>query len=135
MIVTLCGSARFEPEFHLWNKVLTLSGHIVLSLACFPSIEGSKDWYTPEQKAVLDRMHREKIVVSDAIAVLNVGGYVGASTLREIQFAEALDKRVYALQSWGAHKPWASVGRSSFWDLLPEAGSYRNQLVAMVDTP
>ena len=41
LTITLCGSARFEAEFHKWNKALTLSGHTVFSLGCFPSIEGT----------------------------------------------------------------------------------------------
>jgi hypothetical protein len=29
MIITLCGSSRFEPWFHAWNQALSLSGHVV----------------------------------------------------------------------------------------------------------
>ena len=134
LTITLCGSARFEEHWKVWNKVLSLSGHTVFSLACMPSDNGGKDWYTPEQKRRLDAVHKLKIQRSDAIAVLNVDGYVGESTLSEIEHARLLDKRIYALQSWGAHKPWCSVGMPSFWDLLPEAGQYRNSLVDLVRT-
>lgn len=55
MIITLCGSARFEQDFHEWNERLTLAGHCVFSLAVFPSIKGGeKNWYTDEVKQTLD---------------------------------------------------------------------------------
>lgn len=101
MIITLCGSARFESWFHVWNKVLTLSGHTVFSLTAFPSIEGERVWYTPEQKAELDKAHFRKIDASDAIVVLNVMAYLGESTLNEIEHARKRRVTTYFLQSWG----------------------------------
>ena len=32
-------------------------------------------------------LHRQKILISDEILVLNVGGYIGSSTMNEIFFA------------------------------------------------
>jgi len=114
MIITLCGSARFEPWFHAWNEALSLSGHVVFSLAAYPSqYEGVKEWYTKEEKAVLDAVHKGKIDVSHAILVLNVFAYIGESTLSEIEHArrgerwrDASDralplKTTYFLESWG----------------------------------
>lgn len=98
--VTLCGSARFESHFHLWNKLLTLSGHTVFGLGCYPSIEGSKDWYSPEEKDTLDTVHKLKISRSDAIVVLNVDGYIGESTLSEIRFAALFGTRIHMLEAW-----------------------------------
>ena len=97
MRITLCGSARFEKEFHEWNKKLTLAGHVVYSLAVFPSQEDEKNWYTPEQKRMLDRVHFKKIENSDAILVLDVAGYIGESTAREVSHAKACIKRIYYL--------------------------------------
>lgn len=101
MIITLCGSARFEEAFKEWNKILTLQNHCVFSLGVYPSYEGEcKDWYTPEQKLILDAVHMAKIVASDAIFVLDLPAedtktYIGESTRREIEFARAVNKRVY----------------------------------------
>lgn len=95
MIITLCGSARFEHEFHDWNKRLSLRGHVVIGLSRYPSQEGSKDWYTPEQKVTLDLVHLRKINVADAVLVINVDGYVGDSTRREIEWARMCGKDVY----------------------------------------
>ena len=64
MIITLCGSARFEAWYHMWNEALSLAGHRVFGLASYPSMhEGEKSWYTPEQKVTLDMVHKQKIQV------------------------------------------------------------------------
>lgn len=156
MILTLCGSARFEPWFHAWNEALTLAGHCVFSLAAFPSQHaGDKDWYTPEQKLALDRAHFAKIAASDAIVVLNPYAYLGESTLREIK---ARAEAAYFLESWGKG---CGIGRNhgiearaaarafgvpvgfgspintfdrSAWDpkLLGEGGAERGVLVEMI---
>lgn len=45
-------------------------------------------------KAALDDLHLRKIDLSDEIFVVNPGGYVGASTRREIAYARAAGKPV-----------------------------------------
>lgn len=98
MKITLCGSARFEQEFQEWNEKLTFAGHVVHSLAVLPSFHGGdKNWYTPAQKQTLDLAHLAKIEESDAIFVLDVGGYIGDSTRREIEWAHIRNKIVYFL--------------------------------------
>lgn len=95
MIITLCGSTRFEAAFHYWNERLTMDGHVVLALAVYPSQKGDKNWYTPEQKVRLDEVHKRKIDISHAVFVVdNVvpgqpteGPYIGDSTLSEITHA------------------------------------------------
>lgn len=107
MRLTLCGSARFEEEFHKWNEDLTLAGDVVYSLAVFPSQKQGQqelvgrpahEWYSAAQKAQLDGVHRAKIDNSDGIVVLDVGGYVGNSTQGEIDYARAQGKAVYWLE-------------------------------------
>lgn len=97
MKLTLCGSAKFEKDYHIWNKLLSLAGHVVYGLAAWPSIEGKKDWFTEEEKNTLDLIHLAKIDASDAIVVLNPGGYVGESTKKEILWAYMNDKSIFAL--------------------------------------
>ena len=43
---------------------------------------------------MLDKIHKEKIKLSDAILVVNVNGYVGNSTKSEIEFAKSLNKEI-----------------------------------------
>lgn len=95
MIITLCGSARFEQDFKKWNERLTLAGHTVFSLAVYPSDkQGEKNWYTEEQKRELDAAHFRKIEASEAILVINTDGYIGESTTREIFYAHGLGRRI-----------------------------------------
>ena len=106
MKITLCGSARFEQEFHEWNEKLTLAGHTVYGLAVYPSSKnGDKNWYGDANKQTLDLVHLSKIEESDAIVVLNVGGYVGDSTRREIEWARIRNKKVYYAEA-GSQDSW-----------------------------
>jgi hypothetical protein len=95
MIITLCGSARFEADFKDWNRRLTLSGHVVFSLAVYPSDMGSKGWYTVAQKEQLDRVHKLKINASDAVFIINRNDYVGESTASELAYARQKDKQIF----------------------------------------
>lgn len=94
MIITLCGSARFEKEFKDWNLRLTFSGHTVFSLTAYPSDHGKREWYSVHQKDMLDKAHKRKIRASDAIFILNVEDYVGESTRSEIAYARKLKRKI-----------------------------------------
>jgi hypothetical protein len=100
MRITLCGSTRYEKLFHYWNEKLTLAGHVVYGLAVYPSSKQEvKDWYTEDQKTMLDLVHFAKIDNSDAIVVLNQGGYIGISTAREIKWATLKNKGVFYIET------------------------------------
>ena len=73
-------------------EIMTLAGNCVLT----PNelTRDSKDDYTEEEARMIDLMHKEKIKLSDAIIVVNVGGYVGNSTQSEITFAKKLNKEI-----------------------------------------
>lgn len=98
-IVTLCGSTRFKDAFTQAQLNETLRGNIVLTIGC--AMHSDKDIFahlTPEQlektKERLDWLHFRKIDLSDEILVLNVDGYVGESTSREIAYAIETGKEV-----------------------------------------
>lgn len=95
MILTLCGSARYEPYWHEANKLLGLAGHICFSLMTFPSVEKEKSWYTPEQKWTLDLAHFAKIEESDGVVMLNIDKYLGESSSRELEWARMRNKAVF----------------------------------------
>ena len=96
MKLTLCGSSRFEQQFHEWNEKLSLVGHVVYGLAVYPSSkDNNKNWYSTAQKQTLDLVHLAKIDNSDAIVVINVDGYISDSTRREIEWARVRGKTVY----------------------------------------
>lgn len=105
MIITLCGSSRFESWFHMWNQALGMSGHVPISMCSYPSLHNGETnpeiALGEEVKRTLDHVHKQKIDISNAILVLNVFGYIGASTASEIYHAGAIGRRIYFLESWG----------------------------------
>lgn len=95
---TLIGSGKFEYAYHDWSRWLAFGGHPCFSLACFPSQMNGKDWYTDAQKAMLDHVHLRKIDMSQCVLVLNVGGYVGGSTMLELLYAISKGKAVFSIE-------------------------------------
>lgn len=87
-VITLCGSTKFKDEFIHMQKVLTLQGYIVISVGCFGH-SGDKEVLDEGVKEMLDDMHKRKIDMADEIFVINKGGYIGSSTLSEIQYAKS----------------------------------------------
>lgn len=96
-IVTLCGSTRFKEQFLEAQKRLTLEGSIVIGVGLFGHF-GDDDVWKPGVKEMLDDMHLRKIDIADEIFVINVGGYIGESTKREIAYAEKTGKTVNYLE-------------------------------------
>lgn len=100
MRITLCGSTRFESKFHEWNHKLALAGHTVYSLSLFGrevKDVGKDDnkIVTEDEKIVLDLVHLDKIMNSDAVVVIDVDEYVGFSTAREVRWARMQGKKVF----------------------------------------
>lgn len=87
-IVVLSGSTRFRTKFEEIAARLTLEGVIVLmphvwirSDPAYADIDG-------ETKFALDELHLQKIDLADEVLVVNPEGYIGASTSKEIDYAE-----------------------------------------------
>lgn len=97
MIITLCGSTRFKDLFFSVAKELTLAGNIVLMPMVFHHTDN--DELTEEQKIRLDNLHKLKINMSDAIYVINYGGYIDKSTYGEIDWASKLNKQIFFLEN------------------------------------
>ena len=91
-IVCLCGSTRFIDTFQSEYGRLTDEGNIVLSVGRV--VPQSEQALGSERKAALDALHLRKIDLCDRVLVLNVGGYVGPSTRREIAYAHLARKPV-----------------------------------------
>lgn len=102
LIVCLCGSTRFSKAFHEANLRETLAGKIVLSIGCdFKSdtdllIAGQ---LTEADKQRLDELHLRKIDLADEVLILNVDGYIGESTAREISYAQTHGKHIRYLET------------------------------------
>ena len=91
-VITVCGSLRFEKEMMEISEKMELQGNCMLT-PIYPT-KDDKDAYTDEEVIMLDKMHKEKIKLSDAILVVNVNNYIGSSTKSEIEFAKELGKEI-----------------------------------------
>lgn len=103
-VITLCGSTRFKEAFLEEQKRLTLEGNIVISVGLFGHSgdtevwEGMSEDTLTKTKLMLDDMHKQKIDMADEIFVINVGGYIGSSTMSEIEYAKKTGKTVRYLE-------------------------------------
>lgn len=91
-IITVCGSLRFIKEMMEITEKMDLQGNCMLS-PIYPT-RLNKDDYTDEETIMLDKMHKERIKLSEAILVVNVDNYIGDSTKNEIEFAKSLNKEI-----------------------------------------
>ena len=92
-VVCICGSTRFEQETKRKAEELTLQGEIVLMVNCWSKKDKLHEPQNPLDetiKEMLDKIHKEKIRMSDYIFVMNVGGYWGKSTQSEIEYANKI---------------------------------------------
>ena len=97
IIVCLCGSTRFSEAFREANLRETLAGKIVLSIgADFKSDDALG--LTAEDKHRLDALHLRKIELADEVLFLNVGGYLGRSSLIEYFYAANIGKEIRLLE-------------------------------------
>ena len=102
-IICLCGSTRFTNEMLIKQWELTKQGNIVLSWCALPEsyfkgphigdVEGVKD--------IVDEVHLRKIDLADSVLVINIGGYFGESTTKEIAYAKKTGKPVSFLEPYG----------------------------------
>ncbi len=117
-VITLCGSTRFKDAFLEAQKRLTLEGNIVISVGLFGH-SGDDEVWNEGVKEMLDCQHLAKIDLADEIFVINVGGYIGESTKREIAYAKSKGKNVSYLEDF--LKP-GIYGYYSALDKLHELG-------------
>lgn len=102
-VVCLCGSTRFIAEFQKANLSETMAGRIVLTIGCdlhsddeiFAEVSQEQ---RDQLKRNLDVLHLAKIDLADEVLFLNVGGYMGDSTRRELAYAEMRGKSIRFLE-------------------------------------
>jgi hypothetical protein len=97
-IVCLCGSGRFRDAFETAEFNETLEGHIVLTIGCNTHDVARSTQLAP-RKPFLDALHMRKIDLADEVLILNVGGYIGESTSRELAYARQAGKTIRFLES------------------------------------
>ena len=92
-IVTICGSMRFKDKMMEISKELEIKNKYVVIQCIY-----SNDKFTEKEQQILSDLHYNKIKISDAIYVVNVNGYIGNSTGKEIEYAKKLGKEVMYLE-------------------------------------
>ena len=98
-IVCLCGSTRFSDAFHAMGWTLTLEGWIVLSIGvCKHAEDHGGEALGKHVAERLDELHLRKIDLAEWVLILNVDGYIGESTAKELQYARSQGKRVTFLE-------------------------------------
>lgn len=92
-IITLIGSTTFKDDFIKIAKEYTLKGYVVLHTDCFSHTDG--DEYDDDEIKTLYQVSKDRIRLSDSVVVIDRDGYIGDSSLAEIQFARVLGKPVF----------------------------------------
>jgi len=88
--VCLIGSARYHDMFREVEFREAVNGKIVLSpVFC----RAARD-----ERGKLNALHMRKIAFADEVLVINVGGYIGEDTSRELAYARSLDKVISFLE-------------------------------------
>ena len=95
-VITLCGSMKFEKEMKKVAFTLETKYNMCV-LQCVYNEENLE--ITKDEITALNHAHFEKIKISDAIYVVNVDGYIGNSTAKEIEYAKKLGKEVIYLEN------------------------------------
>lgn len=94
-IVTICGSMKFRNEMMMIAEKLELKQRYIV-IQCIYG-DSSRE-YNKSEMEILSKLHFEKIKISDAIYVVNVNGYIGEATKKEIEFAKSLNKEILYLE-------------------------------------
>ena len=92
-IVTICGSMKFKDKMMEVAKNLEIENKYVVIQCIY-----CNDEFSEKDKKVLADLHYNKIEISDAIYVVNVNGYIGKSTSKEIEYAKKRSKEVMYLE-------------------------------------
>ena len=88
-VITLCGSMKYQKEMIEISQKLELEkGYCVIQ--CIYDLNQVSE----KQKQLLGDLHFKKIDISDAIYVVNIGGYIGESCKAEIQYAKSKNKEI-----------------------------------------
>ena len=92
-IVTICGSMKFKDKMMEVAKNLEINNKYIVIQCIY-----SNDIFNEEEQQILSDLHYNKIEISDAIYVVNVNGYIGNQTSKEIEYAKNLGKEVMYLE-------------------------------------
>lgn len=96
-IVMMCGSSKFKNEILEQQKLLTLDGYMVLTDGVFEHSDNIN--IQSDERLLLNKIHEEKLLISDTIFVINKDNYIGDGTKNDIEFAKKHNKKIMYLES------------------------------------
>ena len=100
-IICFCGSSRFISEMSVMMWEAEKMGKIALGLHLVPMEYAKCEHHLAESQGVaeqMDALHLKKIDLADRVFIVNVGGYIGESTRREIAYARERGKNITWLE-------------------------------------
>jgi len=121
--ICLCGSVKYLDEFKLANIELTTRGMSVITISM--ALDQTQQRERANVKEILDLVHFNKILRSDAVVVVG-SGYIGFSTAREILWAQMQGKLLY----WLHHRNLA--GEFLWSSLLTDISEGEDDSVALI---
>lgn len=106
-VIVFCGSSRFVAEMAVLMWEQEKKGCIAMGLHLLPDAAATRadgsviEHHLAEEQGVaaqMDELHLRKIDLADEVFVVDVEGYIGESTTREIVYATTLGKPVGYLE-------------------------------------
>ena len=89
-VVTLCGSMRFARQMQeIALELEAKQGYCALTPVGAKIVQPSE-----EEIEKLAQAHFKKIDMSDAVYIVNIGGYIGESVSRELRYAQERNKEI-----------------------------------------
>ena len=94
-VITICGSMRVSKEImKIATELETDKGFCVIQ----PVYNSDNKVLNDGELKKIVEAHYKKIDISDAIFVVNVGGYIGKSVAEEIEYAKSRNKEILYLE-------------------------------------
>ncbi len=94
-VITICGSMRFSNDImRIATELEKDKGYCVLQ----PVYNCDGKALSNSELQNIKKAHYKKIDISDAIFIVNVGGYIGKSVAKEIEYAKSLNKEILYLE-------------------------------------
>ncbi len=125
-VVTICGSTKFADQHAVARWEMERTGkYVCLMINYLPAAYGEaiglkhSDHFGEQLglKELLDELHFRKIDLSDEVYVVNVDGYIGESTTREIAYGIAAKLPVRFLEA-DAGEVWMEKNSHSLGKLV-----------------
>ena len=89
-VVTICGSMRFLKQM----QEIAMELEIKQDYCVLTPVLDIMAQPTENEKEKLAQAHFKKIDMSDAVYIVNIGGYIGKAVAREVRYAQEHNKEI-----------------------------------------